>query len=115
MATGILRAAGAMGLVLLAGCTTGTGTGAPMPSSMLVERGLDIAQLRCAACHAIDGSPDSPRANAPPFRQLRVRFNTLTWERAMTEISEGGHDEMPAVRLDSADIRDLKAYIETIR
>ena len=115
MSVRIAKAMCALGLAALAGCaTTGTSSGPPQPS-MLAMRGQEIAQFRCAACHAIEGPGDSPRSNAPPFRQLRVRFNTLTWERAMAEISEGGHDEMPAVRLDDADIRDLRLYIEAVR
>lgn len=53
--------------------------------------------------------------NAPSFSQLSRQFNAVTWERTMAEIAEGGHDEMPPLRLDSTDVSDLKAYIDRLR
>ena len=110
-------AASAIGLLLLtAGCTT---TSAPptaaRQATLQATQGRDVAAFRCAACHSIDGAAASPRANAPPFPALSVRFNGISWERAMKQIAEGGHDEMPPVRLDDKDIRDVRAFIESLR
>lgn len=104
-------------LVLLAGCasvldTRPTASRFPMTAE---GRGRQIAEYRCAGCHSIDLVTASPRAAAPPFRQLRIRFNALTWERTVAQIGKGGHDEMPPVKLDIDEVRNLEAYIETLR
>lgn len=78
-------------------------------------RGQTVAEMRCAGCHAIGRAADSPRADAPTFQTIRLRFNPLSWERVMAEIAAGRHGEMPAVVLDPADVRDVRAYIETLR
>jgi mono/diheme cytochrome c family protein len=83
--------------------------------SEFAKRGAEIALMRCAGCHAISLTATSPRSNAPPFRELRIRFNEITWERTMRAIAEGGHDEMPPVFVDDIDARDLRAYIESLR
>jgi len=46
---------------------------------------------------------------------MRLRFNTITWERVMVEIERGEHGDMPRLAVDPADVRDLRAYIETLR
>lgn len=98
------------------GCATTDQPAAERPrASLFAIRGQEVADLRCAGCHSIDTITVSPRFNAPPFRDLRIRFNAISWERKMAEIAEGGHDEMPAVRLDDIEIRDLRAYIESLR
>ena len=105
-------------ILALAGCATAAPSGlAPTarPQSLFVSEGRAVAQTRCAACHAIDALGESPRSGAPPFTQIRLRFNAITWERAMRAIGEGGHEEMPAVSLDPSEIRDLRAYIDSLR
>lgn len=101
---------------LLGGCAMNEAypSGEPTVSAGAL-RGMEVAVLRCSGCHSIGGQEVSPRSNAPPFQQLRLRFNQITWERAMAEIAIGGHDEMPPVALDSADIRDLRTFIEASR
>jgi mono/diheme cytochrome c family protein len=100
---------------VLAGCASTPGTQAEGPSTLAEDRGQAIADYRCGGCHATGVLGASPRAAAPPFRVLRVRFNGLTWERTMAEIAQGGHGEMPALALDSRDVKDLRAYIEGLR
>jgi mono/diheme cytochrome c family protein len=101
--------------IILGGCAMmeeNPAASSVMPSAI---RGMEVAELRCSGCHSIGGLAVSPRPNAPTFQQLRLRYNQITWERAMAEIAEGGHDEMPAVRLETADIHDLQDYIRTLR
>lgn len=81
-------------------------------NSLLVARGREVAQLRCASCHSIDGLRESPRAPAPAFPELAMRFNALSWERKMREIAEGGHDEMPPLALPDGDVGDLRAFMQ---
>ena len=104
----------AAGLLLL-GCASLPGTGEAAAPSRQAADGLAYAAAHCSTCHAIGPMGDSPRANAPPFRDLRIRFNAITWERTLGEIAKGGHAEMPPLTVEGSDVANVKAYIETLR
>lgn len=102
--------------LLLSACASDAPRPPAGPAAPLrVERGSSVAEMRCAACHAIRANTDSPHTGAPTFQSIRLRFNPLSWERTMSEIAAGRHGEMPALSLDPADVRDVRAYIETLR
>lgn len=99
----------------LAGCTS-TGSGAPdLQTSLAASRGRMIAEQWCAGCHAIDAAAESTVRATPSFRQMRLRFNALNWDKALMEIADGRHAEMPPIMLNTREIDDLRAYIETLR
>lgn len=102
--------------MFVAGCAA---SGVPNPEQstepMTVTEGRRVATLRCAACHAVTATGDSPRFDAPPFSRLRIRYNAISWERVMADIAAGRHGEMPPITLDSSDVRYVRAYIETLR
>lgn len=110
-----LSVAGAAAGALVTACAADGRERGFASSDAWTARGRAIAETRCAGCHAIAARGESPRSGAPTFGVLRMRFNEITWERAMREIAEGGHDEMPAVQIDGIDARDLRAYIEGLR
>lgn len=105
----------AAGFAGLTACAAGPPPGSSETVPSQAQSGLAAAQTWCASCHAIDLVSQSPRMAAPPFRDLRVRFNQITWERTMAQIAAGGHDEMPPVAVSDIDIRDLKVFIDTLR
>ena len=81
-----------------------------------LERGLALAQVHCAACHAIAEADESPtRTNAnTSFRDLHQRFPIkMLVEAARTGTIEG-HDEMPAFDFSPAEIIDLLSYIDSL-
>lgn len=97
------------------GCAAG-GSGPRVPGAApAVTSGQQVAEAKCAGCHATGLSSESPRIKAPPFRALGRQFNAITWERALAEIAGDGHDEMPPLRLDAGEIRDLEAYVKSLR
>lgn len=105
-------AATAGAALLLSACAS-AGPGAEnAASSTAREQGAIIAARECSRCHAIGAVGESPRGAAPPFRNVRIRYNALSFERRMAEIAEGGHDQMPPLRLDKAQIEAVGAYIE---
>lgn len=113
MRAGLLPLFGAA--ALLAGCATQgpAPDGAAVPVAA-AERGAAFAARECSRCHALGQVGDSPRAGAPPFRDIRIRYNEITFQRRMAEIAEGGHFEMPPLTIDAADARDVSAYIESL-
>ena len=77
-------------------------------------RGERFAHRACAGCHAVERTGDSRSANAPPFRDLRIRFTAASLERRLADISRRGHYEMPPVFISEDEARDIAAYVETL-
>ena len=59
-------------------------------------------------------SRESPRPGAPPFRDVRRRYNEISLQREFEAIREVGHYSMPPKPISNADGRDLIAYIESL-
>ncbi len=100
--------------VTLAGCASG---GAPTPdpptADLSAQRGLALAQQRCAGCHDIgDGGPS--RGAGPSFRDIQLRHNALSLERRLVVIGRDGHYEMPRLSLQASEIEQIAAYMETV-
>jgi cytochrome c len=95
------------------GCASIDGS-RPMAANAAAERGGTVAQIHCAACHAIGPTGESRSAMAPPFRVIRARYNQITFERRLERLASERHSEMPSFSLDRADIDAVAAYIETL-
>lgn len=81
----------------------------------LVARGLEIARAACADCHAIGTTGDSPKPQAPPFRELGRKYPVENLEEALAEGVVVGHPGMPEVRMNEADIGAFLAYLKTVQ
>jgi mono/diheme cytochrome c family protein len=79
-----------------------------------VDSGAHIAQIRCAACHAVGPQGTSPKIGAPPFTQIRMRYNALSLESELARISKQGHYDMRPLTINPDEARDLAAYIESL-
>jgi cytochrome c553 len=109
------RSALSGGLVL---ALTLVGAALAMPvskaASAPVERGHMVAARDCARCHAVEAAGPSARPTAPPFRDIRHRYNELSLQREFAAIREVGHYEMPPTPISQGDARDLAAYIDSL-
>ncbi|MGZ3375109.1 MAG: c-type cytochrome [Phenylobacterium sp.] len=81
---------------------------------LTVARGAHVAALECAACHAVGPTGESPAADAPTFRDLRLRYNPISLERRLSALPASGHPVMPPRALGAADVSDLVAYIQSL-
>ena len=104
--------------LLLASLTTGcTATRAFMRDEDVaaVQRGETFARSHCAGCHAVGRAGVSPRADAPAFSTLAVRYaaDQLIWE--LEASNAVGHYDMPAVATQPADRQALAAYVLSLR
>jgi cytochrome c len=110
-----LAAAGAA--LWLAGCAALPGApdnaGAPAMGGS-VARGAMLAQTRCAGCHAVDRSGDSPMPGAPPFRRLSDRYPVSDLQEGLAEGLVTAHPGMPQFAFAPDEVRDLIAYLETL-
>jgi len=78
------------------------------------ERGARVAARECSGCHAVDLQGASPKPAAPPFRDVRRRYNEISLGREFEAISQVGHYEMPPKPISKADSEDLIAFIESL-
>jgi len=99
---------------IVAGCASAPSANESVPSAA-VARGAEIAKARCAACHAVDPVGTSARVGAPPFRDIRARYDDVSFEREMEQIAAGNHNQMPPLRLARDQIHDVAAYIQSLR
>lgn len=101
----------ALSLLMLSGCGLMHGSA---PEDPLLEAGRDLAHDKCARCHGVGRTDDSPRAEAPPFRRLHERYPVEQLEEAFAEGIVVGHMEMPAFELQPREIAALLAYLKSL-
>jgi mono/diheme cytochrome c family protein len=106
----MLRPTALLGALALAG----PALAAPANLAPAVERGAEVAQARCASCHAVALEARSPSPDAPLFRVLSRLYSAQDLQTKLTDISEHGHFEMPAVTLREDEIEDVAAYIQSL-
>ena len=76
-------------------------------------KGKQLANLWCSSCHLV--SPDQPTTTgeAPPFETIAERSaDQFAWLRAFLT---DPHPPMPRLSLSRAEIRDLVAYIASLK
>ena len=104
----------------LTACQTPAGAPAATPSAPAaaadIARGREVAEARCASCHAIEAGLTSPLPDAPSFATLYTRFPV----DQLGERIRGGlmvdHPRMPLlVSLAPDEARGLQAYLLSFR
>ncbi len=106
MKTAASLAAGTMLLFLLV-----TPAAAQLASA---ERGHELAQRLCVNCHVVDRNPSGPvRADVPSFATIAARPEVSAEKIAGAIIIP--HPAMPGVQLTVAEIRDIVAYILSLK
>ena len=86
------------------------------PAAADIARGREVAEARCASCHAVEAGLTSPLADAPSFATLYTRFPV----DQLSERIRGGlmvdHPRMPLlVSLAPDEERGLQAYLLSFR
>lgn len=110
-----------MSLVLSVAClgASACAQAAPPPAAAAamgtaVEQGRAYASQTCARCHGIGPGEESRNAGAPRFVVIAHRYNELSLEDRLGQISKIGHYEMPPQQLGSEQVRNLSAYIQSL-
>ncbi len=80
-----------------------------------VARGRQIAERACAPCHAIGTTGESPRPQAPHFREIGRKYPVDSLQEALAEGVVVGHPDMPQVKMSEADIGAFLAYLKTVQ
>jgi mono/diheme cytochrome c family protein len=77
------------------------------------QKGHELAERLCAACHAVTPGSTSGRPDVPSFTVI-AKLPNLTPERLVGAIILP-HPPMPGVPLTTEEIRDVVAYIMSLR
>lgn len=90
------------------------GTGGLHAKEADARAGLRIAREVCASCHAVEARQDrSPHPQAPPFERV-ARVPGMT-TAALTVAMRTSHKTMPNIMLGDRELRDVTAYITSLR
>ena len=80
----------------------------------LVAKGLQLAETRCARCHALDLTSASPHPKAPPFRLVVERYPSENLAEALAEGIVSGHPDMPVFVFPPAEIEAFLAFLDSL-
>lgn len=94
--------------------TTATAAVAAGPTDAMIARGKGLLTDKCAKCHAIEKSGDSPLAKAPPFRELHKHYPIANIAEALAEGIVTGHPDMPSTPFVQDDIDAIIGYIDSL-
>jgi cytochrome c len=83
--------------------------------SNLERRGEELLGARCARCHAIARTGESPHSAAPPFRTLSRKYPIEGLAESLAEGLSVGHPDMPEFVFEPDDIAAILAYLNSIQ
>jgi mono/diheme cytochrome c family protein len=85
------------------------------PVDPVAAEGRFLAEVHCAACHAIGRNDSSKHSEAPPLRGLSKNYPVAALEESLAEGIVVGHPDMPEYRFRPEDVAALIHYLETIQ
>jgi mono/diheme cytochrome c family protein len=98
---------GSLAMIAIAGPALGQGMTGD------AREGAEIAERWCAACHLVSDRQERAPVDAPPFMSIAERSPEAI--DALAGFLMDPHPPMPDFSLTRAEIRDLLAYIESLR
>ena len=99
--------------LLVAGLALSACTVAPIASAP-IKSGRQLAEQKCAGCHAIGFDGSSPNPNAPTFRSLHRRYPVDALRMSFAKGLEVGHRNMPQFTLPPREIDSLVDYLRSL-
>src|SRR5262245_3371552 len=112
--TTLMHALAVVAGLALAGCAGAPSADDPETAAQIAD-GRIIAQRECATCHALDRSTASPRADAPPMRDLLARYEKDALANDLIEGIKLGHQDMPQFDFNVIAADALIAYLRSIQ
>ena len=88
---------------------------APALAAGDAERGHEIAARWCSSCHVVDEQQTHALADVPTFREIASRHANEKALLALQGFLADPHPVMPDMSLTRQEIRDLVAYIASLR
>ena len=79
-----------------------------------VALGESIVMLYCASCHAVGKTGASPHDEAPPFRDLHLRYDVADLTEGLVEGLVSGHPDMPEFEFTPEQADAVVAYLKSL-
>jgi mono/diheme cytochrome c family protein len=98
-------------LMLLA---LGTSGALAAKSSGIAGEGKAILEKNCGRCHAIEATGASPLPQAPPLREVYLRFPIEELEVGLAEGMGSRHRDMPQIQFSAEDVAAILTYLGSI-
>jgi cytochrome c len=76
--------------------------------------GKALAQQNCTTCHAIGTDDKSPIADAPPFRDIAVRYDLVDLEDSLNEGVATEHPLMPNWQMTPEQAHALASFVMSL-
>jgi mono/diheme cytochrome c family protein len=77
----------------------------------LEARGKAVLQEKCGRCHAVEAAGESPLKNAPPMRDIYVRYAPRELEQELLQGMVSKHKAMPQIEFSHEDVAAIMAYL----
>jgi mono/diheme cytochrome c family protein len=77
--------------------------------------GLALAEVHCAACHAVGMDGQSAKTTAPVFRELSQLYPLESLEESLAEGIVTAHEDMPEIAFEPEDIDAFLGYLTSIQ
>lgn len=92
----------------ISGCASGSDDAAA------AAHGEAMAEQFCANCHAMGLAAASNYPGAPAFRDMRIDYNAIGYQRRMAQWHLD-RVTMPPADVSLADMQDIGAYVRSLR
>jgi mono/diheme cytochrome c family protein len=76
--------------------------------------GKAILETNCGRCHAIDAKNESPLAQAPPLREVYLRYPIDQLEGGFAEGMGSRHRDMPQIQFSDEQVAAILSYLGSI-
>ncbi|ADJ22868.1 MAG: cytochrome c [Hyphomicrobium denitrificans] len=92
----------------------GGGTAVAAPDTPQID-GAAILEKNCSRCHAIGMTGDSTHKEAPPFREIVMRYPPENLEESLAEGIVSGHADMPEFTFSSEEVSAIVGYLNDLK
>jgi len=90
-------------------------TAAAQDIRALERQGEELLGVKCARCHAVLRTGESPHSAAPAFRTLSRRYPIEGLAESLAEGLSVGHPDMPEFVFERDEIAAILAYLKSIQ
>ena len=90
-------------------------TAAAQDIRALERQGGELLGAKCARCHAVLRTGESPHSAAPAFRTLSRRYPIEGLAESLAEGLSVGHSDMPEFVFQPDEIAAILAYLKSIQ
>jgi len=88
----------------------------PNSGAGAVEAGAAYAEQVCSPCHAVQPHQShSPLPQAPSFQSIASNYKAGMTELALTVFMQSSHPTMPNLILKQEELRNVVAYIRSLK